>query len=198
MKNGAAVKRRGSFDSACNGSPTLEIRHDLRQGEASAGWPEHRPAYLLPSLPTPTDNAVMTLPCFQFRLRTLLLVVTAIAVATRAYFSGSKLWFLIMLAGACGGIGVCTYLALTRRKHRWAFATSAVVGLIGLAVTFSQEMPFTGSNVIKVMWTLSPFLELTYSAYIGIVYLIATVVIAALSGLIVASVRFFVTPASGH
>jgi hypothetical protein len=69
--------------------------------------------------------------------------------------------------------------------------------LIGLAVTFLQEMPFTGSSIIKVMWTLSPFLEISYSAYVGIVYLIATVVIAALSGLIVAGVRFFVTPASG-
>ena len=127
-----------------------------------------------------------------------MLVVAAIAAGTRALFSGSVLWFLIMLAGACAGIGVCTYLALTRREQRWAFATIAVVGLIGLAVTFLQEMPFTGSSIIKVMWTLSPFLEISYSAYVGIVYLIATVVIAALSGLIVASVRFFVTPASGR
>jgi ABC-type microcin C transport system permease subunit YejB len=135
---------------------------------------------------------------FQFGLRTLLLVVTAFAVGMRAYLSGSKLWFLIMLAGACAGIGMCTYRAVKRREQRWAFATSAAVGLIGLVVTFSQEMPFTGSNIIKVMWTLSPLLELTYSAYIGIVYLIATFVIAALSGLIVAaSTRFFQRPASG-
>ena len=50
----------------------------------------------------------MKLPRFQFRLRTLMLVVAAIAVGTRALFSGSVLWFLIMLAGAWR-VSVCVH-----------------------------------------------------------------------------------------
>jgi hypothetical protein len=75
---------------------------------------------------------------FQFSLKAMFVLLTAVAVALEAFRTGSVFWFLVLLAETVAGIGVAAYRVFAREKHwRIFYAVAAIVGCVGIYSAFS-------------------------------------------------------------
>src|SRR5690348_1923852 len=89
----------------------------------------------------------------QFRLKSLVVFVTAIAVALAAFVTGSVFFFLVLLMTTVGGVSIAAYRAVVGENHRRVFyGCIAAVGTGGVALTLLGRFPWDGTLLVQVMW----------------------------------------------